>query len=368
MGASDGCLTAGALSSCAEALKAAFAGQWLPEKPASCLEKIVQSGFDLLPLPGAGQTLERWRALAAVAAQDLSLAKLYEGHTDALAIMAELGSPSISGSDRFAADAKSLAGKPAIWGVWASEVPGGRVEICPMSQADDGRVLLNGEKQWCSGANTGSHALLTAWHPDNKRPQLVRLQLHQSGVDVSSDAWRAVGMCESSSLRVRLKNAVAYPVGLPGQYLSRPGFWQGGAGVAACWYGGATAVAVALHRATGKSNVASNPFRAAAAGRVDVLLRASSLMLRDTACWIDSHPDEDASGMALQTRLFVAQCALQVLEETGAALGAAPYCHDAPFAKAAADLPVFIRQSHGDRDYAQLAEKLQARGDRPWAL
>lgn len=368
MGASDGCLNAGMLTSCAEALKAAFAGQWLPENPASCLEIIVQSGFDLLPLPGAGQTLERWRALAAVAAQDLSLAKLYEGHTDALAIMAELGSPLVFGSDRVLAEAKALAGKPAIWGVWASEVPGARVEICPTSQADDGRVLLNGEKQWCSGANTGSHALLTAWQPDGQSPQLVRLHLHQPGVEVSADAWRAVGMSESASLRVRLNNAVAYPVGSPGQYLSRPGFWQGGAGIAACWYGGATAVAGALHRATLKGNVTVNPFRAAAAGRVDVLLRASSLMLRDTACWIDSHPDEDASGMALQTRLFVAHCALQVLEETGAALGAAPYCHDAAFAKAAADLPVFIRQSHGDRDYAQLAGKLQARGDRPWEL
>jgi hypothetical protein len=32
-------------------------------------------------------TLECWRALAAVGAPDLSLAKLFEGHTDALAIL-----------------------------------------------------------------------------------------------------------------------------------------------------------------------------------------------------------------------------------------------------------------------------------------
>ena len=55
------------------------------------LAALIEAGFDRLPLPGGGQTLDRWRALAAVAAHDLSLVKLYEGHTDALAIRAELG-------------------------------------------------------------------------------------------------------------------------------------------------------------------------------------------------------------------------------------------------------------------------------------
>lgn len=53
---------------------------------------LIAAGLDRLPLPGAGHgaTLERWRCLAVVAGHDLSLLKLYEGHTDALAILAEL--------------------------------------------------------------------------------------------------------------------------------------------------------------------------------------------------------------------------------------------------------------------------------------
>src|SRR5689334_9943551 len=53
------------------------------------LRQLVAAGLDRLPLPGSGQTLARWRMLAEVAALDLSLAKLFEGHTDALAILAE---------------------------------------------------------------------------------------------------------------------------------------------------------------------------------------------------------------------------------------------------------------------------------------
>lgn len=38
-----------------------------------------------------GATLQRWQMLGEVAAAYLSLAKLFEGHTDALAILHELG-------------------------------------------------------------------------------------------------------------------------------------------------------------------------------------------------------------------------------------------------------------------------------------
>ena len=59
--------------------------------PIEQLQRLIESGLDQLPLPGHGATLQRWQALAAIAAVDLSLLKLYEGHTDALAIIEQLG-------------------------------------------------------------------------------------------------------------------------------------------------------------------------------------------------------------------------------------------------------------------------------------
>ncbi len=62
-----------------------------PTRPvAASLQHLVRLGLDRLPMPGSGATRERWQVLAAVAEFDLSLAKLYEGHTDALAILDEL--------------------------------------------------------------------------------------------------------------------------------------------------------------------------------------------------------------------------------------------------------------------------------------
>lgn len=321
------------------------------------LDRLVSCGLDRLPLPGSGATLLRWQALAAVAAHDLSLAKLYEGHTDALAIFAEL------------AVAPERAEATRSWGVWAAEAPHGRTVIAAEAGARDGVVRLDGAKCWCSGAASASHALLTAWHADGRGPQLVSLSLRQPGVRVSSGAWQAVGMAGSASLDVVFEHARARLVGRPGDYLSRPGFWQGGGGIAACWYGGTLAIAAALRRAVAASTPAArSPFRLAALGRVDVALQATAALLRQSAEWIDANPRADASAVALRVRLRAEDTATLTLEEVGRALGATPFCRDARFARAAADLPVFIRQSHAERDLAALGERVTEPGAWSWQL
>jgi hypothetical protein len=62
-----------------------------------------------LPLPGTGNTAERHFRLMQIGREDLSLAKLAEAHWDAVSILAEAGRPAEPG---------------ALYGVWASEIPG----------------------------------------------------------------------------------------------------------------------------------------------------------------------------------------------------------------------------------------------------
>ena len=311
-----------------------------------------QGNLGDLPFPGSGSTLHRWQALAAVAHFDLALAKLYEGHTDALAIMAELGEPIASRGE-------------GSWGVWASEAPGGKTFFEAISSDE---VRLYGTKFWCSGAATADNALLTAWAADGSGPQLFRLALDQPGIHVDANAWKAVGMVGSASLDVAFDGARAHRVGKPGDYLSRPGFWQGGAGVAACWYGGARGIAQTLHNAViAAPPTGRTPFRLAALGKIDLALHSTVCVLREAAAWIDAQPKADASQVALTCRLAAEQCARQVLDEAGCALGAGAFCRDAKFARAAADLPVFIRQSHAEHDFAALGERT-AEALQPWAL
>lgn len=299
-----------------------------------CLRALVKAGLDQLPLPGGGQTLERFQRLAEVGGHDLGLCKLYEGHTDALAIVQQLGgSPTPS----------------STWGMWAAEPPQARVRV---SQGQ--RVALNGRKAWCSGAAVLSHALLTAWD-EHDRQQLVAVALDQPGVTITDQGGQAVGMSATASVEVLFEGAEAQAIGNPGDYLQRPGFWQGGIGIAACWYGAAQSIAERLRRHCAHGE---EPHALAHLGAVDSALHAAAQVLRTSAWSIDAAPLDDAERLARRARAVVEQSAEQVIRHVGRALGAGPYCKDRQFARLIADLPVFLRQSHAERDLAALGQQV----------
>ncbi len=310
------------------------------------LKALQEEGLDQLPLPGGGQTLARFSRLAQVAGHDLRLCKLFEGHTDALAIIAELGSP--------------LPPMGSTWGMWAAEPPNAKVQVHQEGQ----RLLLHGRKAWCSGAAVVSHGLLTAWDTQG-RQQLVAVQMDQPGITVTDDGWSAVGMAATGSVEVVFDGAGAIAVGGPGDYLSRPGFWQGGVGIAACWYGAAQRLAEVLRENCSKR---PDPHALAHLGAVDAALNSAACVLRASAQQIDREPKADARQLAQQARACIEDTVEQVMRHVGRALGAGPYCKDPHFAQLMADLPVYLRQSHAERDLAALGEQVAGDAQDRWLL
>jgi len=319
-----------------------------PDTPAlgRCLRALIENGLDQLPLPGSGQTLERFRGLAAVGGHDLRLCKLYEGHTDALAIMAQLAAPAVEPG--------------SSWGMWAAEPPQARVEV----REEGTFLLLHGRKAWCSGAAVLSHGLLTAWD-QHGRQQLVAVEMNQPGVTVSDQGWHAVGMGATGSVDVLFDNARAVAIGGPGDYLARAGFWQGGIGIAACWFGAARNLADRLRLHCEKR---PEPHALAHLGAVDSALYAATQVLCASARTIDAAPHVQAEHLARRVRAVVEHSAEQVIEHVGHALGAGPYCKDAQFAQLIADLPVFLRQSHAERDLAALGQLVVSPPSGTWHL
>lgn len=332
-------------------LRAFLSSAPLPARqPGEVLQQLVDNGLDRLPYPGSGATLQRWRGLASVAGADLSLCKLYEGHTDAMAIIAE-----VQGHE-FSMPAAST------WGMWAAEPPQAKVQLNARTSSHE--VRLDGLKAWCSGAAQISHALITCWDEEGQQ-QLVAVALQQPGVEVTSNGWNAVGMAASGSVEVRFEQARGHLIGVPGAYLKRPGFWQGGGGIGACWFGAAQALGEALRS---HCNKRSEPHALAHLGALDTVLTATLASLRATAAWIDEQPFANAE---LPVRRLRSQCeyaAAQALEHVGRALGAAPYCRDEKFAQLLADLPVYVRQSHAERDLAAQGERVAELPEGSWTL
>ncbi|WP_054884508.1 acyl-CoA dehydrogenase family protein [Pseudomonas sp. NBRC 111130] len=312
------------------------------------IQALRADQLDLLPLPGQGSTLQRWQTLARVAGCDLALAKLYEGHTDAMAILAECGAAHL------VAD--------GIWGVWAAEPPEARAQI--VAREGDS-VRLAGRKAWCSGALQIDRALITAW-AEGDQPQLVAIELSQPSQGLNIESWQAVGMGTTASIEVTFDNSPGTAIGRPGQYLSRPGFWHGGAGIAACWYGAAEALADYLRAYC--RNPHPDVHAQAHLGAVDAALYGARAALRECAQWIDQHPDADASFEVRRTRAQVEQAVDHVINHVGRALGASPFCRNSHFARLSADLPVYLRQSHAERDLAALGQQVAQVPAGAWQL
>src|SRR5687767_3929417 len=139
-------------------------------RPVHAIEKVraALGELDQLPLPGQGATLERWTALASLGRDDLSVARLAEGHVDARAILHELDQPVPEG----------------LLGVWAAEPEKLRAE--PIGDA----WTLRGEKGWCSGSLALDRALVTATAPDGPRLFVVG----PGGLEIVPGSWTPMGM------------------------------------------------------------------------------------------------------------------------------------------------------------------------------
>ncbi len=289
--------------------------------------------------------------LATLAAADATLARVVEPHLDAVGILAECPEP---------VDLDAVAaGGPSTWGVFAAEAPGMRLE----ARETDGGWLRSGTKPWCSLADELSHALVTAHTPSGRR--LFAVAMQQAGVTAHPELWAARGLPTVPSGPVDFDGVPAVAVGAERWYLRRPGFERGGVGVAACWFGGAVGLA---RRARAAARLRPDDDIAAMhLGRIGAALLSARSVLAHAARAFDASdhgdPGRDLALLAQLTRSVVRRECELVLRECAHLLGPAPYATEVEVAARAADLELYLRQDHAERDEARAGRMLAAAGE-----
>lgn len=299
-----------------------------------------------LPLPGGEGTAARFDTLRAVARADLTAARVLEAHTDALAIIDEAGEL-VERAETFPADAS--------WGVFAAEGPGAVLVARPEGTGH----RLDGVKPWCSLGGLLDRALVTAHVADGR--QLFAVDLRHPGVRAApAERWAARGLRAVTSGPVEFTDVPATPVGPPGWYLERPGFAWGGIGVAACWLGGVDGLVDTLLRI---SRGRDGDLAALHVGIVDLARYAADRVLADAARQIAAGQAVGDGGLLLAARVrgVVADAVERVLQQVGHALGPAPLAFDADHARRVADLTLYVRQHHAERDLAALGRDVLSR-------
>jgi alkylation response protein AidB-like acyl-CoA dehydrogenase len=294
------------------------------------LRQLDQVGRLALPMAGAGATAGRHRALYEFGREDLSLARLAEAHTDALAILAEAGAASINGS---------------LYGVWASDGPHSRLSG---ERSADGGMSMNGAKLYCSGAPILDAALVTV-HCEQAL-WLVALPLATSGVRIEPAGWATPAFAATGTSRVIFEAVHVTPaqiIGGPNWYLERIGFWRGAIGPAACWAGGAAGLVDAAqlldrHDAHSRAHL----------GALEATAWSLQAVLDQAGLQIDAGAESprQAQRRALIVRHLVERGCVEVLERFGRATGPQLLAFDAAVARRHAELTLYIRQCHAERD------------------
>ncbi len=264
-------------------------------------------------------------ALTELGRVDLCLARLVEGHADALRILDQAGeSP-----------------RPGVYAVWASRSVGTGVRA---AQAGPG-WRLDGELRFASGIDVVDRALLPGWIDAETH---LLFDVPVAGVDADRSTWRTSAMDASRSFTVQVHQHgdSSDVVGPPNFYLDRPGFLVGGLGVAAVWAGGAQSL---LDQVThGLRRFAPSAHQLRRLGLVEQAVWSARTAVEVTARRL---PDLDATGVARETtlaRTVVVTACEQAGLEVERIVGPGGLSGDARLARTLADLALFVRQHHVD--------------------
>ncbi len=292
-----------------------------------------------MPLPGRGSTAQRHLQLMKFGKRDLSLARLAEAHYDAVAILAE---------------ADCIATDGAIYGVWASEIPGKGIELHRTREG----LFVTGSKMFCSGAPLIDKVLVTATIPDH-RLIAIDLRAHAQTIDIDDSAWMVRAFQETRTATVTFKNTPVSEsdiIGPAGWYLKRPGFWHGACGPAACWAGGAEGlVDYALKQTRRDSHTLAH------LGAMEASVWSMKSFLESAGRQIDECPHDSvgAQRRALIVRHIIEQACTDVLRRFARAYGPYPLSMSESISQRYEELDLYLRQSHAERDLEALAAVAQ---------
>ena len=304
---------------------------------ATKLRAFFAQGSLNIPALGHGQTSERHAALCAFGREDLSLARVVEAHTDAIAILAE---------------AAHAARPNSLYGVWASDGPGSQLHLM---ETASGESVLRGVKRYCSGSTFLDAALVTAHRGDELL--LIDVPLRSKAVTFDTSEWKSPAFAATATGTVTFHDMHISPEQIVGRshwYLDRPGFWHGAVGPAACWAGGAMGLVDAAVKAR-----RPNPHGLAHLGALEAMAWGMTAVLGCAGREIDADPRDEASmarKRALATRHLIERACTDIMDHFGRATGPALLAYDAAIAQRYAELTLYIRQCHAERDLEALSD------------
>jgi alkylation response protein AidB-like acyl-CoA dehydrogenase len=295
---------------------------------------------------GAASVAPEWTLLRRVAAADASVARVLDGHLNAVERLEVAAGPELRERELAAVEAGKLLG------VWGADPRGGEGSPARLVEAGGGFVL-RGVKTFCSGAGGVDAAMVMVGSDDGVAPALVLLDCGAE-CEVDRDWYRAAGLRASESHRVVFHDApVTAVLGEPGELARDPWFSRDAMRTAASWAGMVDAAADAAREALIEAGREEDPLATLAVGKIESA-RATVDAWLDRAARVADAGGADARATGIAMRGEIDRAAKFILETAATACGSHPFVTAGRLDRARRDLETFLLQHRLDPLLAKL--------------
>lgn len=329
----------------AELAEMASRADAVSEFPAEGLQLLRRTGvFEQVAALRPPAVDDLFDALRLIGRADLSLGRIFEGHVNAVRLIAWYGDE--AQKQQLEAD----LGEGLLFGVWATEPPPGVRVI-----RREGRDYLEGCKSFATGAAAIQRAIITV-QPEPGVKRLVIAPVSAARADLSG--WRTRGMRATGSGLYDFSGLTVTPgmwLGGVGDYEREPRFTGGAWRFTAVQLGAVERLTQLLREHLRRSGAASDPIQRGHFARAVVAARSAGLWVRQAARLTDAQAPE-AIPVTLMTRGVVERAGLDVMEIAARAIGTRAFFDDQEVDRITRDLGLYLRQAHPDRAVDRAAE------------
>jgi hypothetical protein len=352
-----------------------------PRFPREAFEELAAAGALTATIGAArdgASVASGWNLLRRVAAADAAVARILDGHQNAIERLEVAAEAALR--DR---ELAAVAAGERLLGVWGADPRDEEGAPARLVETAAG-LVLRGVKTFCSGAGGVDAALVMVGSDDGTAPALVLLACG-GAVEVDRDWYRAAGLRASESHRVVFHDApVTAVLGEPGELARDPWFSRDAMRTAASWAGMVDAAAEAALDVLVAGGRQEDPLAQLAAGRIeaargtvdawlaraamvaDAAIRPSAAAptlgaLVDGGHTLTSRSICDPRGVGIAMRAEIDRAAKAILGTAAAACGSHAFVTAGRLDRARRDLETFLLQHRLDPLLVRLGGERMAR-------
>ena len=311
-----------------------------------------------------------WAMTTEIAKADMSTARCWEGHNNALMLLDNLGTY-IQKEKWFS----GVVNQGEIWTVWSGEpllkMPGQKQSIGTTLTKNKDGYILNGSKVFCSSAPGATWANLlvntqgvgAARHANGSPESVIMLACDLSDPSVTFDDswWKPMGMRGSVSYKVNFNETfIPYEneIGKPGQFLMEDWQTRWIPQYAATFLGGAEAAYEYSLKHIESQKRESDPFIQHRVGKMAINIQSAHMWLDHAAKLWDEGKIKEAQVAGNMVRYQVEQLANDTIEHAVHACGARSLIQPSPLERILRDLKLYTKHDNADQLLATIGRSI----------